>query len=144
MTIDSLNAGGHIVHKSFYWPPECWTEVILVKYNYRIQIHEKWHTTWPYSSLFAKITIGARDAGCHFLMTSNISKSPNFPTGLGANFWLSVLTDIQNRGVEDMLIVCVDGLKGFPEAINSIFPKSQVQLCVVHQIRNSWLHGLLG
>ena len=42
-----------------------------------------------------------------------------------------------NRGVEDMLIVCVDGLKGFPEAINSIFPKSQVQLCVVHQIRNS-------
>ena len=55
----------------------------------------------------------------------------------GANFWLSVLTDIQNRGVEDMLIVCVDGLKGFPEAINCIFPKSQVQLCVVHQIRNS-------
>lgn len=55
----------------------------------------------------------------------------------GANFWLSVLTDIQNRGVEDMLIVCVDGLKGFPEAINSIFPQSQVQLCVVHQIRNS-------
>lgn len=55
----------------------------------------------------------------------------------GANFWLSVLTDIQNRGVQDMLIVCVDGLKGFPEAINSIFPRSQVQLCVVHQIRNS-------
>ena len=55
----------------------------------------------------------------------------------GANFWLSVLTDLQNRGVEDMLIVCVDGLKGFPEAINTIFPKSQVQLCVVHQIRNS-------
>ena len=55
----------------------------------------------------------------------------------GVNFWLSVLTDIQNRGVEDMLIVCVDGLKGFPEAINSIFPQSQVQLCVVHQIRNS-------
>jgi len=55
----------------------------------------------------------------------------------GANFWLSVLTDLQNRGVKDMLIVCVDGLKGFPEAINSIFPKSQVQLCVVHQIRNS-------
>ena len=55
----------------------------------------------------------------------------------GANFWLSVLTDLQNRGVKDMLIVCVDGLKGFPEAINSIFPRSQVQLCVVHQIRNS-------
>ena len=55
----------------------------------------------------------------------------------GANFWLSVLTDLQNRGVKDMLIVCVDGLKGFPEAINSIFPRSQVQLCVGHQIRNS-------
>jgi len=55
----------------------------------------------------------------------------------GANFWLAVLTDLQNRGVKDMLIVCVDGLKGFPEAINSIFPKSQIQLCVVHQIRNS-------
>lgn len=55
----------------------------------------------------------------------------------GANFWLSVLTDLQNRGVEDILIVCIDGLKGFPEAIQSIFPKSQIQLCVVHQIRNS-------
>lgn len=55
----------------------------------------------------------------------------------GGNFWLSVLTDIQNRGVKDMLIVCVDVLKGFAEAISSIFPKSQVQLCVEYQIRNS-------
>jgi len=55
----------------------------------------------------------------------------------GANFWLSVLTDLQARGVEDILIASVDGLKGFPEAINSIFPKTEVQLCVVHQIRNS-------
>lgn len=55
----------------------------------------------------------------------------------GAKFWLSVLTDLQNRGVEDILIACVDGLKGFPEAINSIFPRVEVQLCVVHQIRNS-------
>ena len=55
----------------------------------------------------------------------------------GANFWLSVLTDLQARGVEDILIASVDGLKGFPEAINAIFPKTEVQLCVVHQIRNS-------
>jgi putative transposase len=55
----------------------------------------------------------------------------------GANFWLSVLTDLQNRGVKDILIACVDGLKGFPEAINSIFPKTEIQLCVIHQIRNS-------
>lgn len=55
----------------------------------------------------------------------------------GANFWLQVLTDIANRGVKDILIACVDGLKGFPEAIETIFPKTEVQLCVVHQIRNS-------
>lgn len=47
------------------------------------------------------------------------------------------MTDLNNRGVEDMLIASVDGLKGFPEAINSIFPKTEVQLCIVHQIRNS-------
>lgn len=55
----------------------------------------------------------------------------------GANFWLQVLTDLANRGVNDILIACVDGLKGFPEAIESIFPATEVQLCVVHQIRNS-------
>ena len=55
----------------------------------------------------------------------------------GANFWLEVLTDLQNRGVEDIMICCVDGLKGFPDAIQSVFPHAAVQLCVVHQIRNS-------
>ena len=55
----------------------------------------------------------------------------------GANFWLSVLTDLRNRGVEDILIASVDGLKGFPEAINSIYPETEVQLCIVHQIRSS-------
>ncbi|AOF16305.1 transposase [Yersinia enterocolitica] len=55
----------------------------------------------------------------------------------GPNFWLSVLTDLQNRGVNDILIACVDGLTGFPEAINSIYPDTEVQLCVIHQIRNS-------
>ena len=55
----------------------------------------------------------------------------------GANFWLSVLTDLQNRGVKDILIACVDGLTGFPDAIQSVFPRTDVQLCIVHQIRNS-------
>lgn len=55
----------------------------------------------------------------------------------GANFWLSVLTDLQNRGVKDILIACIDNLKGFSEAINSIYPATEVQSCVVHQIRNS-------
>lgn len=55
----------------------------------------------------------------------------------GAKFWLSVLTDLKNRGMQDMLIACIDGLKGFPEAIAAIFPKTEIQTCVVHQIRNS-------
>ncbi len=55
----------------------------------------------------------------------------------GANFWLSVLTDLQNRGVKDVLIACIDNLKGFAEAIVSIFPGTEVQSCIVHQVRNS-------
>ncbi len=55
----------------------------------------------------------------------------------GANFWLGVLNDLKERGVEDILIACVDGLKSFLTAINSVFPNAEVQLCVVHQIRNS-------
>jgi len=55
----------------------------------------------------------------------------------GARFWLNVLTDIQNRGVKDILIACIDNLKGFAEAIEAVFPKAEVQLCIVHQIRNS-------
>lgn len=55
----------------------------------------------------------------------------------GANFWLSVLTDLQNRGVKDLLIACIDNLNGFSEAINSVYPKTEVQSCIVHQIRNS-------
>src|SRR5690606_1791929 len=55
----------------------------------------------------------------------------------GANFWLGVLTDLQNRGVQDILIACIDNLKGFSEAIAGVFPQTEVQTCVVHQIRNS-------
>jgi transposase-like protein len=55
----------------------------------------------------------------------------------GANFWLSVLTDLQNRGVADILIACIDNLKGFAEAIQTVFPQTEVQSCIVHQLRNS-------
>ena len=55
----------------------------------------------------------------------------------GAKFWLGVLTELQNRGVKDILIACVDGLKGFPDAINTAFPEAQIQLCIVHMVRNS-------
>jgi len=55
----------------------------------------------------------------------------------GAKFWLSVLTELRGRGVKDILIACVDGLKGFPQAIESVFPQAQVQLCIVHLVRAS-------
>ena len=55
----------------------------------------------------------------------------------GAKFWLKVVTELKNRGVKDMFIACVDGLKGFPEAIESVYPETQVQLCIVHMVRNS-------
>ena len=55
----------------------------------------------------------------------------------GAKFWLSVVTELKNRGLQDILIACVDGLKGFPEAIEAVYPKTQIQLCIVHQVRHS-------
>ncbi len=55
----------------------------------------------------------------------------------GAKFWLGILTELQNRGVQDVLIACVDGLKGFSEAINTVYPQTQVQLCIVHMVRYS-------
>tara|TARA_R110000787_G_C13368860_1_gene440686 strand:- start:34 stop:1242 length:1209 start_codon:yes stop_codon:yes gene_type:complete len=55
----------------------------------------------------------------------------------GAKFWLNVLTELQNRGVKDILIACVDGLKGFPDAINTVYPDTRIQLCIVHMVRNS-------
>ena len=58
----------------------------------------------------------------------------------GAKFWLSVLTELKNRGLKDILIACCDGLKGFPQAIETVYPHTQVQLCIVHLIRNSLRH----
>ena len=55
----------------------------------------------------------------------------------GAKFWMSVLTDLKNRGVEDIFIACIDGLTGFPDAVRAVYPKTKVQLCIVHMVRNS-------
>lgn len=55
----------------------------------------------------------------------------------GAKFWLNVLTELHNRGLKDILIACVDGLKGFPDAIEAVYPKARIQLCIVHMVRNS-------
>lgn len=54
-----------------------------------------------------------------------------------AKFWLSILTQLQNRGLKDIFIACVDGLTGFADAIEAVFPLAQVQLCIVHMVRNS-------
>lgn len=55
----------------------------------------------------------------------------------GAKFWLNVLTELKNRGLNDILIACIDGLKGFPDAINTVYPEARIQLCIVHMVRNS-------
>ncbi len=55
----------------------------------------------------------------------------------GAKFWLSIVTELKNRGLADVFIFCIDGLKGLGDAINSVYPKSQIQLCIVHMVRNS-------
>lgn len=75
--------------------------------------------------------LGINRDGYKELLGMYISKSE------GANFWLSVLTDLQNRGVNDILISCIDNLKGFAEAINSVYPQTVIQSCIVHQVRNS-------
>ena len=55
----------------------------------------------------------------------------------GAKFWLGILTELKNRGLDDILIACVDGLKGFPEAIQAVYPQTHVQLCIVHMVCHS-------
>lgn len=94
-------------------------------------IHYKVKEDGRYGSKAIYTVLGLTMAGKKEILGLYLSESE------GANFWLSVLTDLQNRGIEDILIASVDGLSGFPEAINSLFPKTEVQLCVIHQIRNS-------
>jgi len=94
-------------------------------------IHFKVRDEGRISSKAIYTVIGLTSEGKKDLLGIYLSESE------GANFWLSVLTDLNNRGVEDILIACIDNLKGFPEAIESVFPKCEVQTCVIHQIRNT-------
>lgn len=94
-------------------------------------IHYKIKEDGRYSSKAVYTVLGLNLQGKKEILGLYLSENE------GANFWLSVLTDLSNRGLEDILIAAVDGLTGFPEAINSIFPHTEVQLCVIHQIRNS-------
>lgn len=82
-------------------------------------------------NVLAGTPVGVNQEGKKELIGMYVSESE------GAKFWLQVLTDLKSRGVEDILIACVDGLKGFPEAIAAIFPHTQIQSCIIHQIRNS-------
>ncbi|AYD47016.1 IS256 family transposase [Arachidicoccus soli] len=102
-----------------------YTIVWLDAMFYKVREEGKVQTRCVYNIL------GIRKDGRKELLGMYISESE------GANFWLSVLTDLQHRGVEDILIACIDNLKGFAEAIRTVFPQTEVQSCIVHQIRNS-------
>jgi putative transposase len=86
-------------------------------------------TVWANKAIFLALCINTE--GQKELMGMWVAENE------GAKFWLSVLTELQHRGLEDILIACVDGLKGFPDAINAVFPQTNVQLCIVHMVRNS-------
>jgi putative transposase len=94
-------------------------------------IHYKVRAQGHYESRAVYTVLGLNLEGRKEVLGLYLSESE------GANFWLGVLSDLQNRGVKDILIASVDGLTGFPEAIQAIYPKTEVQLCIVHQIRNS-------
>lgn len=102
--------------------PIVWLDAV----HYKVMDEKNRPVTRAIYNVLALTTEGRKELLCIY-----ISKSE------GANFWLSVLTDLQSRGVQDILIACVDGLKGFLDAIASVFPETTVQLCIVHQIRNS-------
>lgn len=117
--IDEVNAWQNRSLDSVY--PILYLDCIVVKVKESGQIINK--------SLF--LAIGVNMDGHKEVLGMWIAKTE------GAKFWLSVITDIKNRGVEQIYIACVDGLKGFTEAINSAFPQTIVQLCIVHMVRNS-------
>lgn len=94
-------------------------------------LHFKVREAGKIASKVAYIVLGVNQYGQKEVLGIWISQSE------GAKFWAQVLNDMKNRGVDDVLIACVDGLKGFPEAIKAIFPQAEVQLCITHQIRHT-------
>jgi len=104
---------------------QLYTIVWLDAMFYKVRVEGRVVTRCVYNIL------GIRTDGRKEVLGMYVSESE------GAHFWLSVLTDLQQRGVKDILIACIDNLQGFAEAIATIFPKADVQSCIVHQIRNS-------
>lgn len=94
-------------------------------------LHVKVRDSGSISTKAVYLALGVTMSGVKELLGMWIS--PNE----GAKFWLSVMTELQNRGVQDIFIACVDGLKGFPEAIETVFPQTHIQLCIIHLLRNS-------
>ena len=94
-------------------------------------IHYKVRKDGKITSKAAYVCLGINQHGIKEVLGIYIGENES------SSYWLAVLTDLQNRGVEDILIASVDGLKGFPEAIKTIFPRTEIQVCIVHQIRNS-------
>jgi len=94
-------------------------------------LHVKVRDSGSVSTKAVYLALGVTMSGVKELLGMWIS--PNE----GAKFWLSVMTELRNRGVQDIFIACVDGLKGFPEAIEAVYPQTQVQLCIIHLLRNS-------
>lgn len=95
-------------------------------------------------ALIVKVRDGGavRNKACYVAIGVNVDGERDvlglwFQAAEGAKFWLQVLTELRQRGVEDVLVCCVDGLKGFPEAIEAVFPQAWVQTCIVHLIRQS-------
>ena len=99
--------------------------VFLDAMHFKVRVDGK-VTTKAFYSVLAVNTEGKKDILGLYLSENE-----------GARFWLGVLNDLRARGVDDILIASIDGLKGFPEAIADVFPKTEIQLCIVHQIRNS-------
>lgn len=94
-------------------------------------LHFKVRDGGKIASKVAYIAVGVNQYGMKEVMGIWVSESES------AKFWMGVLNDMKNRGVDDILVVCVDGLKGFPDAVKAIYPQSEVQVCIVHMIRHT-------
>ena len=117
--VDEVHAWQNRPHESVY--PVLYLDCITVKIH-----HDKRVTI---KSIY--LALGINIEGQKELLGLWLSENE------GSKFWLSILTELQNRGVQDIFIAAVDGLSGFPEAIESVFPKTRIQLCIVHMVRNS-------
>jgi putative transposase len=94
-------------------------------------IHVKMRTNGHVETSAVYLALGITTQGNKELLGLWVGESE------GAKFWLNVLTELRNRGLKDILIACIDGLKGFPEAIEAVYARTQIQLCIIHMIRNS-------